>query len=385
MQVLKFGAPLLFTGQKFLENTVVITDLQGKVLELVPNSDAGDDVQQQDGILCPGFINCHCHLELSHMKNLIPEKTGLIAFVYSVVTQRHFNEDEILKAIAVAEQHMIDNGIVAVGDICNSNFTLAQKQQGRLIYYNFIEASGWLPQVADERFSKGRALLHQFQEKLPNNALVPHAPYSVSNKLWQQLAPHFVQKTVTIHNQETTDEDELFRHGTGGFIRMYQMMKLANDHFVPGGNTSLQTYFNQLQTATNVLLVHNTYTSATDIKWANEQARHHHQQLWWCLCPNANLYIEDHLPPVRDLVAKNSNIVVGTDSLASNKQLSILSELKTISIHFPEMPLSTLLQWATFNGAGALNLQEKLGSIETGKQPGLIVIDKNLTTVKRLV
>src|SRR3954471_17032088 len=134
----KFSADKLFTGSEMLQNRVLITDEKGIIESIVAPEDAGDDIQYIEGIISPGFINCHCHLELSHMRGLIPEKTGLIDFVFSVVTQRHFPEEEIREAIAVAESEMIKTGIVAVGDICNNLLTNEQKLKKNLHYYNFV-------------------------------------------------------------------------------------------------------------------------------------------------------------------------------------------------------------------------------------------------------
>jgi len=80
-----------------------------------------------------------------------------------------------------------------------------------------------------------------------------------------------------------------------------------------------------------------------------------------------------------------AHITIGTDSLASNHQLSVLAELKTIHQQFPTIPVLELLQWGTINGARALQLETTLGSFEAGKQPGVVVIDNDLTTVKRLL
>ena len=84
----KFKADQLFDGRHLHGNDkVLITDVSGKIQSLVPVSEAGDDVQSFSGILSPGLINCHCHLELSHLKNVIPPHTGLIEFLCSVVTK----------------------------------------------------------------------------------------------------------------------------------------------------------------------------------------------------------------------------------------------------------------------------------------------------------
>jgi cytosine/adenosine deaminase-related metal-dependent hydrolase len=309
------------------------------------------------------------------MKGLIPERTGLVDFVFKVVTQRHFDEDEIFDAIEKAENEMLLNGIVAVGDICNNNLTLRQKLRRNIDYYNFVEVSGWLPEIAETRFSRSKGYYDHFVTTLPNTSLVPHAPYSVSNELWRILSSFCTNKVVSIHNQETAFEDELFLQGTGDLTRMYDLMNIDNSFYQPSKKSSLQTYFEKLRNAASVILVHNTFTGQDDVDYAIQQASKQEQLLSFCLCLNANLYIENALPPVEMLVNNNCNLVIGTDSLASNRSLSVLDELKSIHNHFPAIQLSELLTWATVNGAKALKMEERLGSFEKGKQPGVVLLE----------
>ncbi|HMH32763.1 MAG TPA: hypothetical protein VK543_07020, partial [Puia sp.] len=199
----KLKATGLFTGHSMLnESAVLIISADGEVLDLLETDEAGEGVETFRGILCPGLVNCHCHLELSHLKGLIPEKTGLVDFVFTVITQRHFPETEIYDAISQAEDNMLANGVVAVGDICNNLLTIPQKQRQRLSYYNFVEVSGWMPQLAEARFQRSRSYYEVF-EQLPivgdQCSLSPHAPYSVSDELWDLMRPYFGKKTVTIH------------------------------------------------------------------------------------------------------------------------------------------------------------------------------------------
>jgi len=88
------------------------------------------------------------------MKGLIPEHTGLVDFVKAIITQRHFPEDEIMQAMADAEDAMLANGIVAVGDISNISSSFHQKAKQRLAYYTFLELSGFTPFVASSRFER---------------------------------------------------------------------------------------------------------------------------------------------------------------------------------------------------------------------------------------
>lgn len=364
---------------------VLISDEKGVIKDIVPESEAGDDVEKLNGILCPGFINSHCHLELSHMKGLIPAKTGLVEFVLKIISQRNFPENEILQAIEKAEDEMLENGIVAVGDISNNLLTLPQKVKQRLIYYNFIEVLGWLPEVAERMFNHSKTNYDAFTKSFIATSIVPHASYSVSEDLWRHIIPYFERKVVSIHNQETVFEDDFFLQGTGDFVRMYEMMKIENSFFSPSKKSSLQTYFHKLSGADSVILVHNTFTGAADVDYVMQQAVASGQLVSFCLCVNANRYIEDKLPPVEMLYNHNCNLVIGTDSLASNWSLSVLDEIKTIRQYFPLIPITEMLRWATFNGAKAFQMNDKLGTFKKGKQPGVLCIKNDLTDVKRLI
>ena len=118
------------------------------------------------------------------------------------------------------------------------------------------------------------------------------------------------------------------------------------------------------------MLVHNTYSSLKDIYFILRSGR----DITWCFCPNANLYIEDRLPKIEMFQYHDFNITIGTDSLASNKKLCILSELITLHANFPSLSFTETISWATLNGARFLGIEEQFGSIEKGKKPGLNLI-----------
>ena len=401
MSYRKFKADNLFTGTEMLgSNKVLVLKSDATVEAITDDKEAGEDVETFKGILSPGLINTHCHLELSHMKGLIPERTGLVDFVYKVVNERHFAEEEILNAIASAEDEMLSNGIVAVGDICNNLLTLPQKLKQRLAYYNFIEASGWLPDVSQPRFERALNLYNELSTtnykprptgssggvQTTNFSIVPHAPYSVSDELWKLITPYFKNKVVSIHNQETSFEDELFLQGTGDLVRMYEMMNIDNTHHQPTKMSSLQSYFSKLSKAASIILVHNTFITQTDIEFAMKNTSSD-QQLSFCICSNANLYIENTMPPVDMLMKNDCRIVLGTDSIASNRSLNLLDEIKTIQKNFPQISLETMLQWATLNGATALQMDNVFGSFEKGKKPGVVCLnlDSEINKIKRII
>ncbi len=380
---MKLTATQIFDGQKFIPDpTVIITNAEGVITDMIPAEQAGEDVQTYDGILCPGFINAHCHLELSHMYNMLPERTGLVDFLIGVFQQRHFPEETIAGAIAAADKSMHEAGIVAVGDISNTPFTIQAKQASKLRYRNFIEVTGYVPGIATQRFANIEQVYNAFTSVLPHVSIVPHAPYSVSPELFSMINAHSRGKIISIHNQETAAEDEMYQHASGDFFRLYETLGVDISFTKPYHQSSVQTYLPWLDETAATLLVHNTCISEADLQFIKAQQ----QAIHYCCCINANLYIENKVPPIELLRKHQTQICLGTDSLASNYQLSIAAEIKTIRERFPQIPFAELLQWATYNGALALGFDDQLGSIEKGKQPGLLLI-KNTDTmqVKRLI
>ncbi len=384
----KFSADKIFNGYQFLQQQVLITDAYGVIVDIVDEKETGDDVEKLNGILCPGFINAHCHLELSHMKGHIPKHTGLVDFVLKVVTERHYAEQEIFDAIENAEDEMLQNGIVAVGDICNNTLSISQKTKERLRYHNFIEASGFIPALAEERFQKSWKIFEEYLLTLntQRSTVCPHAPYSVSPGMFSMINDLPNNNLLTIHNQETEAENEFFEKGTGDFLRLYKQMGIDISFFKQTGKTSLQSWLPHFTKGQSIILVHNVCTSAEDLLFEKLQTANCKLRTFYCLCPNANLYISNILPDINMLMQHTDNIVLGTDSLASNDALSILAEIKTLQQNFKDIDLAILLKWATSNGAKALQMDKSLGSFEKGKQPGVILIDETgLEKVTRLI
>ena len=368
----KFQATQIFTGTELLEDQLVlVTQKDGTIEALVGIEEAGEDIQSFEGIISPGFVNAHCHLELSHMKGMIAAHSGLQEFVKQIVGLRKVEDAIIQQAISLAENEMYNNGIVAVGDICNTLDTLTIKQKHKLAYYSFVELYDLDPTRADDKINTGLKMQEAFEQNCVRASLVPHAPYSVSFNLWKLLSNYFGAHTITMHNQETIDENEFFENKSGSFLGMYERTKVSLDFFEATGLSSLQSVLPYFKKAARSILVHNSFTSKEDIHAVQKQM----PNSFWCLCPNANQYIEETMPPIELLRANAAEIVIGTDSYASNWSLNILDELKTIQKHNPSILLAEMLGWATINGARALQMEKGLGSFEKGKKPGVVLIE----------
>ncbi len=376
----KLSADHIFTiASEPIKNGVITIDDEGRILEVSNTGKEHPDTEIFEGIICPGFINTHCHLELSHMRSLLEEGTGMASFIKGILSKRAIaSATEINEAIVNAENEMIRNGIVAVGDISNINKTFAQKAKGNLFYHTFIEVFNPNPAKAVEIFESGVLLekeLDSMLQKKSTASIVPHAPYTMSESLLTLINEYALKngKFISIHNQESEGEDELFISKSGELFDLFNQIGFDTSSFRQTGVNALRSTLPFLTQASKILLVHNTCTSKEDILWAEnlvKKANNIAPQLYWCTCPNANLYIENRLPNYNHFIETNSRVTVGTDSLASNWSLSILDELKTITNYFPTIPFETLLTWATKNGADFLGLQD-LGAIEKGKKPGI--------------
>lgn len=388
MSFKKFRATQLFNGQALLQNHVLITSADGTIEAIVPAEDAGEQVLELDGILTPGLINCHCHLELSHLKNVIPPHTGLVEFLCSVVTKRGFDPAVVQQEIEKAETEMYNNGIVAVGDICNTADAVLVKSGSRMRWQSFIEVLSFTDARAAENMAQYTSVLETHQEVLKpphRSVLTPHAPYSISPLTFQMLNDATANSIISIHNQEHPAEDELYKTGGGGFLDLFKIFGVMSSPFPVTGKSSLRSYLPYFTKGQTIFLIHNTYIPDEDILFANEYARANGLQLVYCLCPNANLYIENKMPPLKKLMDNGCHIVLGTDSYSSNWQLSIAKEIQAVQQHFSALELATILQWATSNGAKALQWYDELGSFEKGKKPGLTLVANNLGSSKRIL
>jgi cytosine/adenosine deaminase-related metal-dependent hydrolase len=372
---------------------VVIVDKNGQVLKMDTreNHDPAS-LEIHRGVLTPGFINTHCHLELSHMKGRVDTGTGLLPFLQSVVAFRDFPMEVILDAIERADREMYEAGIVAVGDISNKLDTAACKSKSPIRYYTFVEMFDFLQDELTEELTRQYDEVYAGQSNGAGNrkSAVPHAPYTVSPTLFRKInrLNDGRDATISIHNQETVHENALFLRKTGGFVDFYQSFNFPLEHFEASGQTSVHYALEHMDPNCRTLFVHNTLTGPEDIQAAQTWS----DRVYWATCANANLFIENRLPYYKHFMDAGARMTIGTDSLTSNWQLSVLEEMKTIARYQSYVPFEALIRWATLNGAEALGFQDALGSIEPGKTPGLNLLNlesdlklRETTTVRRLV
>jgi cytosine/adenosine deaminase-related metal-dependent hydrolase len=227
MNLRKFQADELFDGKTLHRNKALITDESGTIIDVVEAMDAGPDVSMHKGTLVPGLINAHCHLELSHLKDVIPPHTGLIEFLCSVVTKRGFDPAVIQEKIQLAEKEMYKNGIVAVGDIGNTADTAAVKSNSRIRWQNFTEVLSFTDEKADASVAHYLQVANELKASLQTSSIehrtsiVPHAPYSISPRTFELINEATAGEVISLHNQEHPAEDDLYKTGQSEYLRLH--------------------------------------------------------------------------------------------------------------------------------------------------------------------
>jgi cytosine/adenosine deaminase-related metal-dependent hydrolase len=352
-----------------IRNGILTLSNDGEVLDLSASADAlqeSEGVEFYSGALVPGFVNAHCHLELSHLKGVIPQHTGLAGFISSLAAHRNdFTDEQALRAIALADAQLYAGGAAAVGDISNSGLTFEVKAHSSVFYHTFIERFGLRREDVARSVQSAEALVAEAAQLGLSASVTPHAPYSTLPELYAALAQ---SSRWSVHNQESGDENMLFREGRGALHELFSAMGLTP--IPPTGKSSIYHTLQHVCEAQKLLLVHNTYATSTDYDAAAACCKN----ISWVLCPASNMYIERALPPLQMLRTKGAAIALGTDSLASNASLNLLDELKLLAAHFPDIPLSEMLRWATLGGAEALGVEHIFGTFEKGKRPGVTLL-----------
>ena len=331
-----------------------------------------------NGVLVPGFINMHTHLEYAWMKQIEPAGKGMCYFIeYMMASEK---PDEYMKSIKDADKYIYRTGTVAIADIANTSITKEIKAHSPIRYHTFAELTGLKPDIAGERLKLIKEVAKDFTEAGLSASITPHAPYSLSTELWEILGKKIdSEQVLSIHNQESREENEMFMHGKGALLDLFRKKDIIDKQWQPSGTTALQSLPSFMDN-NPLLLIHNTYTKKSDI---NYLLKHRRAKTGWVLCPTSNEQITGELPDIELLESAKFPVMLGTDSTASGKSLSLLEEMKLLQQKL-NLPFNKLLSWATINAAEFMGW-DNLGSFAPGKKPGINLVsgfDFKLNTLK---
>ncbi len=354
----KIASHYLSSRKGLIRNALVEVADDGKILSLgtAENIDSLCGVEFYSGILCPGWVNAHCHLELSYLRGAIAEGTGFAGFAREIGrTRGGFTPSQRLAAAEVADAAMRAEGVAAVGDVANDALIMPVKARSAIRYRTFAEAFGL---TTDSTDSLGELL------RYPSASPTPHSTYSLQDALFRRICSAG-DAPLSIHFLESADEKALYS-GCGSLAEWYGRMGWQCD-FLGYGSPAARIAA-CVPPQRQVLLVHGCFAQREDIEMLD---RHFDRPPFWVLCPESNRYISRLMPPVDLLREAGCRICLGTDSPASATTLSMVEQMRLLG----DVPLEEMLLWATWNGACALGMEDDLGSIEPGKHPGIVLLE----------
>ena len=262
-----------------------------------------------------------------------------------------------------------------MADISNDDSSFEVKKAHRMYTRTFLEVFGSEPEMCDGVMADVRSL-NQVADSLGIDAApTPHSCYTMSPALLSQSAAAGLDRGfVSYHSQESHEEEELLRYGSGA---MYENRKRSGMSTPPvTGESSLKYFIDRLAAVKeppyreHILLVHNVCLSQEDIDAAKKVM----ENVFWAICPLSNIFIHNALPPVPLMRENNLSIMIGTDSLSSNDDLDMVREMSCLHENFPEVSMQELLVWACLNGARFLKKDGEFGSLTPGKRPGIVIV-----------
>lgn len=376
MSVRRLKARYVYTLESFeplVNGYVDYDDQDGTILGTGLCEDSEDILE---GAIVPGFVNAHCHVELSHLQGKFYKGSGMAGFIDQINALRDWaGRDVKVELTRKWMDKMWDDGVSAMADISNDDSSFEVKASHKMYTRTFLEVFGSEPEMCDGVMRDVTALNVVADEAGIDAAPTPHSCYTMSPQLLSASAAAGLEKGyISYHSQESQEEEDLLISGSGA---MYENRKRNGMSTPPvTGESSLKYFIERLSDAKeapydeHILLVHNVCLKQDDIDAAKKVMKN----VYWAVCPLSNIFIHNSLPPIELMRVNNLAIAVGTDSLSSNDDLSMVKEMACLKTNFPEVPMGEILTWASLNGARFLAKDAVLGSIENGKRPGLVLI-----------
>ena len=371
----KYLYPL--TAAEPIRNGFVEYDDDGTILQTGVCADPAEEEVFLDGAVIPGFVNAHCHIELSYMWKLFRKGTGMAGFIDQINALRDTASlEDKLADIQTWMDRLWQRGVTAMADISNCADSFAIKAASPMYTRTFLEVFGTEPQDCAVVIRDVKALQEQALACGLDAAPTPHACYTMSPELLTAASAEGLRSGyLSYHSEETPEEAEMIRSGSGP---MWENRKRAGMSTPPvTGTSSLQYFLERLQQVhaapfdEHILLVHEVCMDQEGIDAVKAVLNHP----FIALCPLSNLFIHNALPPVELLRSNEMKLTIGTDSLSSNDDLDPVAELFCLQENFPQVPLGEMLGWACRNGAEFLGKEAVFGTLEPGKRPGLVLID----------
>lgn len=365
-------------GPPLESGTVEIT--AGKI-SAVHNRAGPCSIDLGNAAIIPGLVNAHTHLELSDIATPLQPPVPFTAWLLSVIGHRRTRRLGVyipgtappasraeLAAIRRGRNECLAGGTTTIGDIAGSLSSALESAAPGPRVVAFLEGRG----LGRERLRSeiAAAETHLAGAAGALRGVSPHAPYSVHPELFRGLVDLAVARhaPLAIHLAETREELDLLANGTGPFVPFLEALGVWQPDAIPRGSRPLD-YLRELARVEHALAIHSNYLEEGEQKFLSECPN-----ISVVYCPRTHAYFGHEPHPWRKLMARGGNVALGTDSRASNPDLSLWKEVLFLRARTPDLDPSVLLGLGTLNGATALGLDAETGSLTVGKSADLAVV-----------
>jgi cytosine/adenosine deaminase-related metal-dependent hydrolase len=347
----------------------------GPAAEVLPRN-SGAAVERVRGVVLPGLVNAHTHLELSALVGHVPGGAGFVPWVEHLIGARlEVHPESDAAAIDRAVGQLDAFGTVAVGEVTNSLAAVRPLARRGIVGCVFHEVFGVDRASLERRMAELPRVLEEHVGAWPTPELTyapsPHTLYTTRASAVRDLLARAKANGVraSIHVAEHAAERRYLEHGDGPVAEWYQSrLRIPREAMEWPGKSPLAVALELGVLEPTVLCVHLTDARPEELALVAER------QVPVVFCPRSNLFIETRLPPLLGARAAGILPALGTDSLASNASLDVLAEAKALADRFPTVPAVDLLRMATWEGARALGRTD-LGRVAPGARPGLVLIE----------
>jgi len=328
-------------------------------------------VELNNVCLLPGFVNTHTHLELTNLKDKIPYKDSFIQWIRDIIeAKKYWNKKNYINSLNLSIKQLITSGTTTVADITSTGLSPQILLNSNLRCKIYKEITGFKFDVISQIIARLKKFLSNLHPtNLITFGIAPHAPYSVSPKLFialYNLAKNY-NLPMSIHIAEEREEIEFLMKGSGDVVHLLKELDVWEDKWKPPGLSSVR-YLDSLGILnSNVIGVHLNYIDEEEIEILKEK------RVGVVHCPKSHKFFKREDFPIQRLIDKGIIVALGTDSLASNDSLNMLEEMKELKKRY-NLASELILKLATLNGAKILGLDAQIGSIQVGKLADIIGI-----------
>ncbi len=325
--------------------------------------------------ILPGFVNAHTHLEFSDL----PQPLGtpgmaLPDWIRQVIAHRQAAAGDAGHAVQLGLRESLLAGTTGLGEIATTDWRHDPSIVGNDMPWvtMFFESIG----PTRDRVATTAVAAEQFLSASTNDpqilpGLSPHAPYTVHTELLTALVAlsQKFQVPLAMHLAESREELELLRCGGGPFRELLGDLN-SWDPGPEARHSSILEYLQLLAQAPRALVVHGNYLDAKEMKFIAAHAA----RMAVVYCPRTHHFFGHDPYPLAKMLKLGITVGLGTDSRASNPDLSLLAEMRHVAEHHPEVRPSTVLELGTLAGARALGIENLAGSLQVGKRANLAIL-----------